>query len=384
MEMQAEAAAGGPGGPDLRSDLPVVSFNQACEYFIDSLTGRSQQTRDAYYMDLLQFKLYLVRYRRHLIRRGDPERIERLEEELAKARGKLLDTRYTQRRHRLEVRSRAILDEFDLDLSQLTKEDIVGYFGYLESGKSLSRATLLRRLASLRRFIGLLVKEKYPVPAEVLEKLNDMDIRRERRLPIALEREEAQDFLRVVSKDPRDYAIVLVMLYMGLRISEVVRLNEDDFGPGTQGISFQGKGGKERYVPVHPVVLDAILKYKEVRPDAERDALGVPLFVSRHRRRIDPSTVRKLIKRYAKEALALDNQKRKKLSPHKLRHTFATLLLQGDVDIRYIQELLGHENLSTTEIYTTVRKADLERAIDRHPLGLEPAEPAAESRSPSR
>src|SRR5690606_41821515 len=110
---------------------------------------------------------------------------------------------------------------------------------------------------------------------------------------------------RVSSKDPRDYAIVLVMLYMGLRISEVVRLNEDDFGPGTQGISFQGKGGKERYVPVHPVVLDAILKYKEVRPDAERDALGVPLFVSRPRRRIDHATARKLIKRYAQAAHAL-------------------------------------------------------------------------------
>lgn len=348
----------------------MVSFDQACAYFIDSLTGRSQQTRDAYYMDLLQFKLFLVRYRKHLIVRGDPDRIALLEAELAKSQGKLVDTRLSKRRHRSEMRSRALLDEFDVDLSRLSKEDIVGYFGYLETEKSLSRATLLRRLASLRRFIGLLVKERFPVPPEVLEKLNDLDIRRERRLPIALDREEALDFLRVVSKNPRDYAIVLVMLYMGLRISEVVQLNEDDFGPGTQGISLRGKGAKERYVPVHPAVLEAVLKYKEVRPQAERDALGVPLFVSQHRRRIDPSTVRKFIKRYAKEAYTLDNRKRRKLSPHKLRHTFATLLLQGDVDIRYIQELLGHEHLSTTEIYTSVRKADLERAIDRHPLGL--------------
>jgi len=349
----------------------MISFDQACAYFISSLTGRSQQTRHAYEADLLQFKLFLVRYRQHLIVRGDRERIPVLEAELARSRGKLLDTSTSQRQHRVEVRSRALLDEFDLDLSRLTKEDVVGYFGYLESEKSLARATLLRRLASLRRFIGLLVKEKYPVSIELLEKLNDMEMRRERRLPIALDRDEALDFLRVVSRNERDYAMVLVMLYMGLRISEVVQLNVDDFVPGTRGISFRGKGGKERYVPVHPAVLEAILNYKRVRPEAERDELGEPLFVSQHRRRIDPSTVRKFIKRYAKEALMLDHRKRTKLSPHKLRHTFATLLLQGDVDIRYIQELLGHENLSTTEIYTSVRKADLERAIDRHPLGLQ-------------
>lgn len=348
----------------------MISFNRVCEYFIDSLTGRSEQTKQAYYLDLLQFKLYLVRFRKHLLIKGDPDTLAELETELNKANGKLVDTRTSVRHHRLEMRSRVLLDACDLDLSGLSKEDIVGYFGYLESGKSLSRATLLRRLASLRRFIGMLVKEKYPISPEVLEKLEDMDIRRERRLPIALERDEALEFLEIVSRNERDYAIVLVMIYMGLRISEVVQLNEDDIQPGTQGISFRGKGGKERYVPVHPAVLDAVLKYKQVRPYAERDQTGVPLFVSQHRRRIDPSTVRKFIKRYAQESVKMDNRKRQKLSPHKLRHTFATLLLQGDVDIRYIQELLGHENLSTTEIYTSVRKADLEKAIDRHPLGM--------------
>lgn len=346
-----------------------VSFNQACEYFIDSLTGRSEQTKQAYLLDLLQFKLYLVRFRKHTLIDGDPNLLEALEAELAKANGKLVDTRFSERHFRLEARSRTILDTLDVDLSKLSKEDIVGYFGYLESGKRLSRATLLRRLASLRRFFRMLIKEKRPVSPEVLEKLDDMEMRRERRLPIALDRDEAVEFLDVVSRNERDYAIVLVMVYMGLRISEVVQLNDDDIREGTRSISFRGKGGKERYVPVHPAVLEAVLRYKKVRPPVERDQTGVPLFVSQHRRRIDPSTVRKFIKRYAQECLSLDNRKRRKLSPHKLRHTFATLLLQGNVDIRYIQELLGHENLSTTEIYTSVHKADLEKAIDRHPLG---------------
>ncbi len=346
----------------------AVSLNQSIEYFIDSLTGRSEQTKDAYYKDLLQFKLYLVLHRKHLLIHGDPDRLGLLAEELARSGGKLVDTRYSLKKHRSELRSRALLDEFDVDLERCRKEDIVGYFGYLESGKKLSRATLLRRLSSLRKFFTLLSRERQPIAAEVLEKLDDMEIRRERKLPIALERDEVLDFMELVT-DPRDRAILTVMLYMGLRISEVIQLNVDDITEQTEGITFRGKGAKERYVPVHPKVREAIRAYKEVRLPAERDRLGEPMFVSRHRRRIDPSTVRRFIKRYARMAERLESRKREKLSPHKFRHTFATLLLQGDVDIRYIQELLGHEHLSTTEIYTSVNRRDLSQAIHRHPLG---------------
>ena len=348
-----------------------TSFNQCCDYFLASLTGRSEQTKVAYDKDLMQFKLYLVLYRGHLVTAGDRGLIAELKDHLKRANGKLVDTRLSDRRHRTESRSRTILDQFDLAIGDIRKEDIVGYFGYLESGKGLTRATLLRRLASLRRFFSLLAKEGYPIAPEVLEKLDDMEIRRDRRLPIALDQDEALAFLEVVD-DPRDRAMVLVMLFMGLRISEVVQLNVDDITRTTEGITFRGKGGKERYVPVHPAVRDAIAEYKLVRPEASRDELGEPLFVSRHKRRIDPSTVRRFIKRYAMLAEQMESRKRQKLSPHKLRHTFATLLLQGEVDIRHIQELLGHENLSTTEIYTRVHKSDLERAIERHPLDRAP------------
>lgn len=344
------------------------SFNYAVGYFLDSLTGRAESTKTAYEKDLLQLKLYLVLRRRHLIIRGNPERIVELEAELERSDGKLVDTRYSKKNHRDDVRSRAILDTFDLKLSGIQKEDIVGYFGWLESGKGLSRSTLLRRLSSLRRCFGLLAKEGFPVSTGTLEKLNDIHIRRDRRLPIALDRREALEFLELV-KDERDRAIILVMLFMGLRISEVVQLNVEDITESAPGITFRGKGGKERYVPIHPKVREAVRAYKAIRPEAEADAWGEPLFVSNRRRRIDPSTVQKFIKRYAKEAEGLESRKRKRLSPHKFRHTFATLLLQGDVDIRYIQELLGHENLSTTEIYTSVNQADLAKAIDRHPLG---------------
>src|SRR5690606_27676014 len=119
--------------------------------------------------------------------------------------------------------------------------DIVGYFSYLESEKGLSRSTLLRRLASLRRFFTLLAKERFPVAPEVVERLDDTEIPRDRRLPIALEQDEALDFLAVIDKS-RDRAIVMVMLFMGLRISEVVQLNVDDIDDHTEGITFRGKG----------------------------------------------------------------------------------------------------------------------------------------------
>lgn len=343
------------------------SFNEASEYFIDSLTGRSARTKVAYEKDLLQFKLFLVLYRKHLLLNAQPEELRRLQEELRKTGGKLIDTDFSARRHQRQARPRAVLDRIDLAVDQVRKEDIVAYFGYLESEKGLASNTLLRRLASLRRFFRLLHKEGFGIDSGVVEKLDDISVRRERRLPIALERDEALEFLNVI-ENPRDRAIVLVMLYMGLRISEVVQLNVDDITERTEAVTFRGKGGKERYVPVHPAVRQAVAYYKKVRPQAPRDEHGEPLFVSAHRRRIDPSTVRRFIKKYAQQVEGLERRKRQKMSPHKLRHTFATLLLEGEVDIRHIQELLGHENLATTEIYTKVSKRELQRAIERHPL----------------
>lgn len=358
----------------MQHDLPKTSvqtsFNQCLEYFIDSLTGRSLATRQAYYRDLLQFKLYLVLHRPDCIVRGSPERVRDLQLELERAGGRLIDTRFNRQQSREEIRPRAILDEFDCDLARVTREVIVSYFGYLETARNVGRNTLYRRSSSLRRFFRLLAKEDFEIDHGALEKLSDLDIRPKRVLPVVLTQDEALHFMEVVDR-VRDRAIILVMLYMGLRIAELVRLNVDDITEETTGITFIGKGSKERYVPVHPTVRDAVVLYKETeRRPAKKDALGDPLFVSQQGNRMDPSTVRRMIYKYAQKATMVDPRKRPRLSPHKFRHTFATLLLQGDVDIRHIQELLGHEHLSTTQIYTSVVRRDLHRAIEKHPLGL--------------
>src|SRR5690625_2656904 len=206
--------------------MEAISLNQTIEYFIDSLTGRSVDTRTAYYRDLMQFKLYLVMHEPHVLLRGDRKRVAVLEEQLRLADGRLIDTRYQKKNYRTEARPRAILDEFDVDLVKISRDVIVGYFGYLETRRQLSRNTLNRRLASLRSFFRLLAKDRYAIQQDMLEKLNDLEIRRERTLPIALDFDEARQFLSVITNQ-RDRAIVLVMLYMGLRVSEVVRLNFD-------------------------------------------------------------------------------------------------------------------------------------------------------------
>lgn len=358
-----------------------VSMNACIDFFLDSLTGRSPQTRRNYERDLQQLKLFLVLFRPHVLACRDPARLQQLQSELKKANGKLWDTNALERDYEPELQSQTLLDGFDVHLDRLRKEDIMGFFAYLESTKGLSRATLLRRLAALRRFFRLLSREGYEIAPEVTERLEDIRLARERQLPIALTETEVAAFLESVG-NTRDRTILIVMVFMGLRISEVVGLNVDDITPGAPGITLRGKGAKERYVPIHPRVHDAVQAYLSVRPEATPDAQGDPLFVSNRQKRIDPSTVRRFIKRYGQQAPGLESRTRRRLSPHKFRHTFATLLLGAGVDIRYIQELLGHEHLSTTQIYTSVRTAELERAVARHPLGENLPGPAADPSPP--
>lgn len=364
----------------MATDERFPSFNWACRYFIDSLTGRSEHTRRNYRNDLQRLKLHLLLTRPELGRdamgRPAPVDQEVLRRALQASGGKLLNPAGGSGALRPALaRAREILDRYDLSLADITKEDIVSFFAAMEQEQGLARNSLARRLVSLRQFFTMMAREGLPLQDGIVDKLSTMGFRNQRKVPLALDEEEVRAFLRAVD-NPRDRAIIYVMLFMGLRVSEVVRLNGEDIRDSEEGIIIRGKGGKQRYVPIHPQVRWAVEQYRPHRPTGiVPDRWGVPLFVSRLKRRIDPSTVRRAIKAYARKAEAIRTDKARRLSPHKFRHTFATLLLQGDVDIRYIQELLGHEHLSTTQIYTRVVRSDLHTAIARHRLsGLEPAE----------
>ena len=164
----------------------------------------------------------------------------------------------------------------------------------------------------------------------------------------------------------RDYAIILLFLNTGLRLSELVMINIEDFDREMTRINVIGKGRKERVVYINPACRNAIVDYLEERRDTPCVERGRhPLFLSTRGKRISNNAVQKRVEKYLSDA----GFEYKKLSTHKLRHTAATLMYrEGGVDVRVLQEILGHEQLNTTQIYTHVVNEDIERATMQNPL----------------
>ena len=164
----------------------------------------------------------------------------------------------------------------------------------------------------------------------------------------------------------RDYAIITLFLNCGLRLSELVGININDISFDDAKMTVIGKGNKERTIYLNKACLKAINDYLEVRPKIgiKPDSIKA-LFLSERKERISKRTVQYVVDKELKRA-GLDT---KKYSTHKLRHTAATLMYQyGNVDIRALQELLGHESISTTEIYTHVANEQVRNAVDVNPL----------------
>jgi integrase/recombinase XerC len=164
----------------------------------------------------------------------------------------------------------------------------------------------------------------------------------------------------------RDMAIIKVFLYCGLRISELVNLDLEDINYQDQSIKFFGKGNKERYVPLHTEALDSVQRYLPARNKItpKNDDAQKALFLSNQGNRINVRTIQKMVKKYAKKA---GFKNFSKITPHKLRHTFASMLYRQTKDLRILQELLGHSNISTTQIYTHTDKEQRKNAVDQLP-----------------
>jgi integrase/recombinase XerC len=178
------------------------------------------------------------------------------------------------------------------------------------------------------------------------------------RLPSVLKADEAAALVEAPppGDDPwliRDAAALELLYACGLRVSELCGLDVDDVDLGRQRVRVLGKGGKEREVPLGDVAADAVRRYvSEARPHALPP--GPALFGNRRHKRMTPRDVRAVVERYRQAVLA-----GRRVSPHTLRHSFATHLLEGGADIRAVQELLGHASLATTQRYTHVSRARL-------------------------
>ena len=238
---------------------------------------------------------------------------------------------------------------------RLVYRDLRGYAAAL-SERRLARTSVARKLAAARGFHRHLV-------ATGAARSNPADLlaspKRQSRLPRVLARAEVASLLdRIPARGPlevRDRALFELAYSCGLRADEIVSLDRGDPDFDGETLRVTGKGRKTRVVPVGEPAQRALSRYVEVA----RDALGPArdeeaLFVSRRGRRLSPSDVRRRLEKWVREAALAG-----RVSPHTLRQSFATHLLEGGADLRSIQELLGHSSLSTTQVYTRVEPSRL-------------------------
>jgi integrase/recombinase XerD len=243
--------------------------------------------------------------------------------------------------------------------SQVSQEDIIAHLAALRR-QNYASSSVCRALVAIKVFFRFLKKEKI-VPENAAFFLDSPKLWQQ--IPEVLSYEEVERLLKQPEGDTwagaRDKAIFEVMYASGLRVSEVCGLNIHDVDEAC--VKVKGKGNKERLVPIGQTALLAIDDYlARFRQDIEKEKA---LFLSKNGKRIDRMTVWKQIKLYAKKAGI-----QKEISPHTLRHSFATHLLENGADLRVIQEMLGHANIGTTDRYTHISQKHLSDAFSKfHP-----------------
>ncbi|MCF0137392.1 MAG: tyrosine recombinase XerC [Oscillospiraceae bacterium] len=325
---------------DYRDEAPEII--KGFLIYHETIKGHSRKTVDEYYLDLRTFFRFLK------IDRGIVPRGTEIEE--------------------------ISISDIDLDfVKSVTVSDAYNYLSYLSRDRVKNQrsrdaeygtkaSTRARKVSTLRSFYKYL-----NVKANLIDDnpLKDLDVPKiPASLPRYLTLQEAQALLSSVDgkNRERDYCIICIFLNCGLRISEIVGLNIQDIR--ADHLRVFGKGSKERVIYINEATAEAINSYLAVRKDIaaiDRNAL----FLSNRRTRITRETVHSMVKK-SLSAAGLDADK---YSSHKLRHTAATLMLQNGVDVRTLQELLGHENLNTTQIYTHIDNAELRIAAEANPLG---------------
>ena len=301
--------------------------------YMETIKGKSKNTITAYTYDLTMF-LRFIKIRRNLV----PQETE-------------MD----------------MITIHDIDVSIIQSINLSDLYSFLSfvanqrDNKSYARA---RKVACIRSFFRYLQKMKIikENPTAELEapKTNS-------RHPIYLTLDESKQLLSSISGEykERDYAIITLFLNCGLRLSELVGIDINKIKGDT--LTVIGKGNKERTVYLNNACINAINTYLRVRQrDNVKDRNA--LFLSERKQRISKRTVQYLVKKY----IGLSDLDSDKYSAHKLRHTAATLMYKyGKVDIRALQQILGHENISTTQIYTHIDDESLRKAVKSNPLSEE-------------
>ena len=309
-----------------------------------SLQGCSQKTVDEYLLDLRTFFRFL----------------------LAKELG--IDPS-SEEFYQIDVRS------VDLErIGKIKTEDIYAFLLYANNERQNQWAARSRKLSSIRSLFKYLVSRRHYLDVDPSANLDTPKTKRT--LPKVLSLEESIALLEAVENDKesafriRDYAMLTLFLNCGMRVSELVGINLSDLDSELRSIRVTGKGNKERIVYLNDACRQALSAYMEERKGPKYASVkDRALFLSRLEQRISVKTVQATVYKYLKMA----GLEAKHYSVHKLRHTAATLMYQsGNVDVRVLKDILGHEQLNTTQIYTHVSNRNMEDAMAQNPLANRP------------
>ncbi|MFA5524687.1 MAG: tyrosine recombinase XerC [Tissierellales bacterium] len=257
------------------------------------------------------------------------------------------------------------IDISDVDeklIKRVNLQDLYAFISFVDKERNNKNYAKARKVASIRSFFKFLYSKLRIIDYNPALDLESPKTRN--RHPVYLSLDEAESLLDSIdgSFKERDYAIITLFLNCGLRLSELVSINIDKIKGDI--LTVVGKGDKERTIYLNEACLHAINEYLQVRPT---EGVKTPnaLFLSNRKARISNKTVQYLVKKHLKDA-GLDIEM---YSTHKLRHTAATLMYKyGNVDIRALQQILGHENVSTTQIYTHLDDDRLRKAVESNPL----------------
>ncbi len=247
-------------------------------------------------------------------------------------------------------------------IRQVTLSDVYGFLNYAMTQRANNASTRARKVSSIRSFYRYLLTKTMLIEDNPVKHLEVPT--RKKAMPRYLTLEESTELLETADSEDtvRDYCILTLFLNCGMRLSELVGINLPDIRNDT--LRLLGKGNKERIIYLNSACLDAISHYFDARkkiigPD------GSAFFVSKSGKRLSARRVEQIVANYLKAA----GLSGRGYSPHKLRHTAATLMYQyGEVDVRVLKEILGHADLSTTEIYTHTSDAQLQKAAASSPL----------------
>ncbi len=313
---------------DFRTEAPPI-IREFLTYH-ETIQGHSRKTVDEYFLDLRGFFRFVK------LEKGKVPRTAEL--------------------------SQISIDDVDLDLARcVTITDVYSYMSYLTRDRSLGAASRARKVAAIRSFYKYLTHKAKLLLENPMEDLDSPRLKKA--LPKYLGLDESIRLLKAVDgpNKERDYCILTLFLNCGLRISELVNLNLTDIHE--EQLRVLGKGNKERMLFLNDACRQALSDWMEVR-GTQGIIDKTALFITRKHTRITTAAVHKLVKKHLLTA-GLDSTQ---YSSHKLRHTAATLMLQNGVDVRTLQEVLGHEHLNTTQIYTHIDNEDLRIAAMSNPL----------------